>query len=144
MTSLELDALQRAVAAENAIVYGYGLVGSHLTGSAEAYADASLQAHLARQSQLEAMIRAAGATPVAASPAYRSPIAVTNATSAARLGAYLEEAAEGAAWDLVSTAAPSSDVRRLAVAWLSDATSRATRWRGGLPDAFPGRPPRST
>ena len=73
----DIAALQAALAAEHAAVYGYGIVGAMVTGGAETLARADWLAHQEARDTLEAMLVKLGATPVAASPAYQLPFAVT-------------------------------------------------------------------
>ena len=85
----QIAALQAALAAEHAAVYGYGVAGAMLTRAALAQARSHWTAHLVARDTLEAMLTELGAVPVAASPAYELPFAVTGAASAkkARRGA---------------------------------------------------------
>src|ERR1700734_2268951 len=87
----EVAALQGALAAEHAAVYGYGVVGAMLAGPGQADARADWLGHHGARGTLEAMLTRLGAAPVAASPAYRLPFAVTGTASAQRLAATLEE-----------------------------------------------------
>src|SRR6185437_12533689 len=84
-------ALQGALAAEHAAVYGYGIVGALLAGGAQSHARASWAAHQVARDNLVTLLTKLGATPVAASPAYQLPFAVTNANSAKQLAAALED-----------------------------------------------------
>ena len=72
-----LAALQAALAAENAAVYGYGVIGAQLSGGLRDRATASLAAHQARCAALTQQIGAASATPAAAAPGYELPFPVT-------------------------------------------------------------------
>ncbi len=134
----ELTALRAALAAEQAIVYGYGVVGAHLSGTAERYASDRLTTHMTRRDQLAALVTQAGARPAAARAAYQLPFAVENRRSATQLGAHLEQGANDAYWDLTAAAAARSSVRVLAVGWLSDSAVAANHW--GAPQALPGQP----
>jgi hypothetical protein len=134
----EVAALQAALAAELAIVYGYGVVGAHLAAAAETYASDRLTEHMLRRDKLTDLITAAGATPVTARVAYQLPVAVTDAKSASLLGAHLEQGADGAYWDLVAAAPPSSPTRSLAIGWLAESAVAANQWGG--PQALPGQP----
>ena len=78
-SSASVAALQGALAAEHAAVYGYGVVGAMLAGSEQADARADWTAHQVARDTLAAMLTKLGATPVAASPAYGLPFAVTSA-----------------------------------------------------------------
>ena len=134
----ELAALRQALAAEQAIVYGYGVVGAHLSGSAETYAGDRLAAHMTRRDQLAALIIAAGATPAVARAAYRLPFPVAGPRAARQLGGHLEQGANDAYWDLTAAAAARSRLRVLAVGWLSDSAVAAAHW--GASQALPGQP----
>ena len=73
VTRAELQALQAALAAEHAAVYGYGVAGAMLSGADQALAMADWKAHQEARDTLQAMITKLGATPVAASAAYELP-----------------------------------------------------------------------
>ena len=134
----ELVALKQAIAAEQAVVYGYGVVGAHLRGTDRRLAASRLTSHQALRDRLAGLITALGALPPPAQPAYQLPFAVTSAASARRLAAQLENGAAGAAWDLVASTASRSAARSTAVEWLADAAVAAARWGAELP-ALPGR-----
>src|SRR5712692_6169532 len=89
-TAAEISALQAALAAEHAAVYGYGVVGAHLTGHAFAAARADWVAHQVARDSLESMLQSAGATPVAAAAAYRLPQRVHGTSAAIALAVTLE------------------------------------------------------
>lgn len=135
----ELGALKAALAAEQAVVYGYGVAGAHLSGSLRRYAADRLTTHENLRDRISALITALGAVPPTASPAYRLPFPVDSAAAAKRLAAQLENAAAGAAWDLAAASAARSSGRGLAVGWLTDAAVAASRW-GAPATALPGRP----
>lgn len=132
-------ALQAALAAEHAAVYGYGVAGAMLTGARQSQAYADWHAHLYARDTLDAMIRKLGATPVAASPAYRLPFAVTGADSASRLAATLEEGVTRAYLGLVAVS--SRPLRSFGAQAMQRSAGRAVSWRGSTV-AFPGMPPR--
>jgi hypothetical protein len=134
----DLTALREALAAEQAVVYGYGVVGAHLSGKAEKYAAARLTAHQNLRDELAALIQQVGAVPGAALPAYRLPFAVTDSAAARRLGGALENGSAGAAWDLTAETSAASAGRELAVGWLTDAAEAAALW--GAPTPLPGSP----
>jgi hypothetical protein len=134
----EITALQAALAAQHATVYGYGVVGAVLRGDDRDYAGAALQSHLLVRDRLIALISTQQATPVAAQPAYRLPLPVTDHAAARQLAAHLEEGDAGSLWDLVAATPPGSHVRSLAIGWLSDTAVRAGHW--GARQALPGQP----
>ena len=106
MTGSDHRALQAALAAEHAAIYGYGVVGAHLTGTALAAATSDWIAHQVARDSLEAMLRAAGRQPAAAAVAYRLPHPVRNPAGAMSLAVILENRVTTAYLGLV--ALPSS------------------------------------
>ena len=134
----QLSAMQSALAAEHAAIYGYGVVGAVMRGPDRHYATRALAAHTSERNRLIAMITDENATPVAAAPAYRLPSPVTDQASARDLAAHIEEGTSGALWDLVEAAAAGSSLRSIAITWLSDSAVRAAHW--GARQALPGQP----
>ncbi|WP_314219119.1 ferritin-like domain-containing protein [Streptomyces zaehneri] len=134
-TSAELTALQAALAAEHAAVYGYGVVGGRIGEVRSAEARAAYDAHRARRDALVREVRGLGAEPVAASAGYALPFPVPDSAAAVRLATELEERVAGVYSDLVRAAGDAR--RREAAGALRDAAVRAVRWRGGSV-AFPG------
>lgn len=132
------SALQAALRAEHAAVYGYGVVGAHLTGAALAAATSDWIAHQVARDSLEAMLRAAGRQPAAAAVAYRLPHPVHNPAEAMSLAVILENRVTTAYLGLV--ALPSSSFREPGARGVTAAAIRAAFWRGKTV-AFPGFPP---
>jgi hypothetical protein len=128
-------ALQAVLAAEHAVIYGYGVVGAMLSGSEQATARADWTTHQESRDSLAAMLVKRGATPVAASPAYRLPFPVTNAKSARKLAAALEADVTRAYLGLVAVTEP--ELRSFAARQMQAAATRAAAWRGTTV-AFPG------
>jgi hypothetical protein len=141
--STAIAALQGALAAEHAAVYGYGVVGAMLAGSGPAdtgqaaAARADWLAHQVARDSLEAMLIKLGATPVAASPAYALPFAVTGAKSAERLAAVIEDGVTRAYLGLVAVSDPA--LRSFGARAMQTSASRAAAW-SGTTIAFPGLP----
>jgi uncharacterized protein DUF4439 len=132
-----IAALQVALAAEHAAVYGYGVVGAMLAGTGRAQARADWLAHQVARDNLEAMLAGLGTTPVAASPAYQLPFAVTGAASAKKLAATLEEGVTSAYLGLVAVNSPA--LRAFGAKAMQTSANRATAW-SGTTVAFPGMP----
>ncbi len=129
-----LAALQAALAAENAAIYGYGVAGAHMTGTySEAYAD-SIQHEVARD-KLVTLIAQFGGQPRPAAVAYRLPITVRTPGDAVALAASLERQVAAAYLGLV--AVPDDTLRTFAAGQMQDAAVRAVRWTG-TSQAFPG------
>ena len=133
----QIAALQAALAAEHAAVYGYGVAGAMLTRAALAQARAHWTAHRVARDTLEARLTELGAVPVAASPAYELPFAVTGAASAKRLAAALEEGVTRAYLGLVAVNDPA--LRRFGAKVMQTSANRAVAWSGRTV-AFPGMP----
>ncbi|GAA2668533.1 ferritin-like domain-containing protein [Streptomyces aculeolatus] len=127
-------AAQRALAAEHAAVYGYGVVGADAGGMAD-QARAGYDAHRARRDTLSRVVSDLGDRPQPAAAAYALPFAVPDDAAAVRLATELEDRIAGSYADLVRAA--EGDLRREAAAALREAAVRAARWRGGSV-AFPG------
>ena len=136
-----VSALQAALAAEHAAVYGYGVIGAVVSGATETLARADWLAHQEARDTLEAMLVKLGATPVAANPAYQLPFPVTGDASAVRLAAALEDGVTQAYLGLV--AVTDRALRSFGALAMQPPANRALVWRGTTV-AFPGMPTTST
>lgn len=140
-----VDALQRALAAEHAAVWAYGLAGAFLVGKPAAQLTEAAAAHQTRRDSAERLLTDAGAQPVQAEPGYLTPEPVTDSTSALRLVLTAETDA-AAAWRSVIEVGPAEPVLRgTALDALTAAAVQATHWRvvaGSEPATvpFPGAP----
>jgi uncharacterized protein DUF4439 len=130
-------ALQSALAAEHAAVYGYGVAGAYLTGSSRATATADWVAHQETRDTLESMLRSRGAQPVAAAVGYQLPVAVRTPAEAAQLAVIMEDRVAAAYLGLV--ALTDTAIRQFGAEQLQASAVRATAWRGTTV-AFPGLP----
>ncbi|MEV8034180.1 ferritin-like domain-containing protein [Streptomyces sp. NPDC086182] len=131
----ELKALQAALGAEHAAVYGYGVVGGRIGKARQTDARSAYDAHRARRDELARAVKDMGGTPEAASAAYMLPFPVTDTATAIRFAAELEERVAAVYSDLVRAA--TGDRRRMAAGALREAAVRAVRWSGESV-AFPG------
>ncbi|MFE0176745.1 ferritin-like domain-containing protein [Streptomyces sp. NPDC059002] len=136
----ELKAVQAALAAEHAAVYGYGVVGGRVGEERRDEARTAYDAHRARRDELQRAVRDLGGEPQPADPAYALPFPVPDSASAVRLATEIEERVAGVYSDLVR--ASSGTRRGTAALALREAAVRAARWRGGSV-AFPGLAERS-
>jgi hypothetical protein len=136
-TSQDIDALQAALAAEQAASYGYGIVGAHLTGTRFSAAAADCVAHQRARDSLAGLISARGGRPRPAAAAYKLPIKVSTAAQARSLAITLERQVTAAYLGLVAVTNPA--LRRFAADNMRAAAVRSARW-GGRPQAFPGLP----
>jgi hypothetical protein len=132
-----VSVLQAALTAEHAAVYGYGVIGAHLTGSRQSTATSDWVAHQEARDSLEAMLQARGAQPVAAAVAYRLPVQVRTPAQAASLAVLLEERITTAYLGLVAQGTPA--VRTFGAQQVQASALRAAYWRGSTV-AFPGLP----
>jgi len=137
-----VGALQAALAAEHAAVYGYGVAGAHLSGARRRAAAQDWQIHEASRDALAAMITALGAQPVAAAAAYRLPFPVHGGPAAVMLAAFLEDRVATAYLGVVALS--EARLRLFGARALESAALRAAGWRGrtlafpGLETAAPG------
>ncbi|MGQ4434689.1 MULTISPECIES: ferritin-like domain-containing protein [unclassified Streptomyces] len=131
----ELTAVQAALAAEHAAVYGYGVVGGRIREGRRQEAKTAYDAHRARRDALVREVRGLGGTPVAASAGYALPFPVPDSAAAVQLAAELEDRVAGVYSDLVRAA--TGGLRGTAAEALREAAVRAVRWRGGSVP-FPG------
>jgi hypothetical protein len=137
-TTAEVQALQAALAAEHAAVYGYGVAGAMLSGTEQTKALTDWKAHQEARDTLEAMIVKLGAPPVAAGAAYKLPFAVHDARSARLLAATLEDGVTQAYLGVV--AVTNQTLRAFGALAMLPPANRAAAWRGSTV-AFPGMPP---
>src|SRR3954469_24773691 len=140
----ENAALNDALAAEHAAVWGYGVVGAALDGAGRQAAADAESAHRGVRDQVGALLAGRHADVVDAQGASALPFPVLSAVDAAALGAVLEEGV-ATAWVRVLDQAAARSTRELAVGVLSAAEVRAVGWRvaaGKTPitNAFPGLP----
>jgi Domain of unknown function (DUF4439) len=130
-----VPALQAALAAEDAAIFGYGVAGAHLSGTSQSAATQDWTRHNKTRDTLAAMISELGATPVAALPFYRLPFAVHGAASAAALAAYLEDGVTRAYLGVVAVS--DRQLRTFGALAMQVCAQRAAFWRGST-QAFPG------
>lgn len=130
-----VSALQTALAAEHAAVYGYGMAGAHLAGRSQVQAQRDWTAHQRARDTLAALLTARGSSPAAAAASYQLPFPVHSARSAVALAAYLEDRLATAYLGLV--ALPDRNLRQLGARSVGAAALRAATWRQRTV-AFPG------
>jgi hypothetical protein len=128
-------ALQSALTAEHAAVYGYGVVGAYLTGGMQATATSDWVAHQLARDRLETLLRSFGAQPVAAAVGYELPMTVRNSSQAAALAIVLEERIATAYLGLVALS--DTTIREFGALQVRASALRAAAWRGSTV-AFPG------
>jgi ferritin-like protein len=138
------EQLAAALAAEEAAIYAYGVIGVHLTGSDEvSRARAAELEHRARRDALVDRIDELRASAAPAPAAYRLPFEVTDREGALKLAVHVEDGV-AQAWRVLLPVTEGEE-RIDALSHLTDSAVRATRWRRiagvtPLTIAFPGRP----
>jgi hypothetical protein len=140
----ENEALQKALAAEHAAVWGYGVVGAALGFEAREPAAAAEVAHRDARDRVITLLAGRSVEPVGAEGGYTLPFPVLSGADAAALGVALEDGVAGA-WVRVLDQAAERSTRELAVEALSAAEVRAVGWRiaanqSPVTKALPGIP----
>lgn len=143
-----VDAWQAALAAEHAAVFGYGVLGPHLSAADQDLARASERAHQTVRDGTEDALTAARVTPVAPLADYPELYPVADASAARRAAVGLEDRCTAAWRFLYLRAAATSGplarrVRASAQIALTSGAVRAARWRSlstptDVTVAFPG------
>jgi hypothetical protein len=128
------DAWQGGLAAEERAVFGYGVLGPHLSGADRPLAFSCVDDHEALRDATAADLAGAGRTPVPALSDYPDLYPVIDAVAARRLAVRLEEGCADA-WRYLylqaasRTSAQAAALRRSAQQALTASAVRATRWR---------------
>ena len=140
----ENAALNEALAAAHAAVWGYGVVGAALGQDASSGAAAAETAHRDLRDRVTALLVERKTEPVGAEGGYALPFPVLSEVDAAALAVVLEDGV-AAAWVRVLDQAAERSTRELAVTTLSAAELRAVGWRAAagqspVTRAFPGLP----
>jgi hypothetical protein len=135
----DVDKLRKALAAEHAAVYAYGLIGARTTGTLRSRATAAFDAHRARRDQLRTLITARQAAPTEVSPSYKLPVTPSTAAEAVRLAVYVEQGITATYLELAS--AREEPLRRYAALAMQESVTRTYSFRPAV-TAFPGMPTR--
>lgn len=144
LSSTAVTGLRKALAAEYAAIWIYGLVTAFLPGAFSSAITEARDAHRANREAARGALTAAGVRPPPAEPAYVPAKPVTDKQSAMRVVVTAEaDAAE--AWHGVLVRTENTALRKLAEVNLCGSAARATRWRtesGTHPAArsLPGKP----
>ena len=128
-------ALQSALAAVHAAIYGYGVAGAQLGAAGRKLALRDWTQHEMARDRLEAMLIALGVKPVAAQPAYQLPFPVHGTRAAISLAGYLENQVAAAYLGIVALDDPR--LRTWGARQAQACALRATTWLGRTA-AFPG------
>jgi Domain of unknown function (DUF4439) len=137
------EQIAAALAAEEAAIYAYGVVGVRLTAPADrAAARGAEREHRERRDWLVGRLAESSAAPAAAPAGYALPFPVVDRATALRLAVHVEDGV-AQAWRPVLAVTQAAD-RGTALAAMTDAAVRACRWRRlaaitPLTMAFPGK-----
>ena len=135
--------LASALAAEEAAIYAYGLIGVNVPAKGEvSEARAAEAAHRARRDVLVSRLAELRASTAPAPAGYELPFEITDRAAALKLAVQVEDGV-AQAWRAALPVTTDAD-RSTALSALTDAAVRATRWRraAGLTPVtipFPGR-----
>lgn len=138
-----MEQLAGALAAEEAAIYAYGVIGVHLEDDEQDRARTAEQQHRVRRDDLVARLDELRASTAPAPAGYQLPFEVTDRAGALRLAVHVEDGV-AQAWRAVLPVTEGTE-RVDALSALTESAVRATRWRrfaGNTPLtlAFPGRP----
>ena len=138
------EELSSALAAEDAAIWAYGLIGVHLTAGAEQdQARAAEDTHRARRDDLVEQLATLKASTTPTPAGYELPFPVQDRATALKLAIQVEDGV-AQAWRVVLPVTESTQ-RVDALSALTDSAVRATKWRKlaqvtPLTLTFPGRP----
>jgi Domain of unknown function (DUF4439) len=128
-------ALQAALRAVNAAIYGYGVAGAQLPASQRLTAQQDWTGLQRDRDTLQGLLAHRGAAGQAAAAAYRLPFPVHTAHAAVSLAGYLEEQLSGAYLGLVGL--EDAQLRAWGAQQAQGCAVRASAWLGRTL-AFPG------
>ena len=138
------EQLAGALAAEEAAIWAYGLIGVHLREGAEQnQARAAENEHRVRRDELVDRLAELKASTAPTPAGYELPFPVEDRDSALKLAVQIEDGV-AQAWRVVLPVTESTE-RVAALSALTDSAVRATKWRKfaqvtPLTLIFPGRP----
>lgn len=137
------DALQEALAAEHAAIWGYGVVGATAPDDVLDRVRTAEQVHRGRREDTADRLREADVAPVEPEASYELPFDLLAPADALRLAAVLEDGC-AAVWRFVLGQTDDEDLRAAALDALVACAVQAVRWRlaAGIAPAtlaFPGQ-----
>ncbi|MDR8415206.1 ferritin-like domain-containing protein [Nonomuraea sp. 3-1Str] len=134
----DAERLGKALAAEHAAVFAYGLISARTSGTLRSKATRAFDAHRARRDQLRAFVTARGGRPAEAEPSYSLPLVPSTPTDAVRLAVQVETGVTAAYLELVAADDPA--LRKYAALAMQEAVARSYAFRPAIGTAFPGMP----
>ncbi|MEO3788703.1 ferritin-like domain-containing protein [Nonomuraea sp. B10E15] len=138
MNAGDIEKLRRALTAEHAALFAYGLLGARTSGSLRDRMTAAFKAHRASRDQLRGYIISRGGKPAEPDASYALPFVPSDAAQAAKLAVHLESGVTAAYLELA--AAQDDALRRYAALAMQEAVTRSYAFRPAQPSAFPGMP----
>ncbi|MEV4806642.1 ferritin-like domain-containing protein [Nonomuraea sp. NPDC049421] len=138
----DVEKLGKALAAEHAVLFAYGLLGARTSGRLRDRMSAAYDAHRARRDQLRSSITSRGGRPVEPEASYQLPFIPSDATLATDLAVQLEAGVTAAYLELA--AAQDVKLRRYAALAMQESVTRSYAFRAAQPAAFPGMPQPAT
>ncbi|MFI7150891.1 ferritin-like domain-containing protein [Nonomuraea sp. NPDC050022] len=136
MTPADVEKLRKALSAEHAAVFAYGLIGARTTGSLRSRVTTAFDAHRARRDQLRTAITTRGGTPTEPEGGYALPIVPSTAAQAVQLAVHVEAGITAAYLELV--ASDDASLRRYAALAMQESVARSYSFRPVITTAFPG------
>jgi hypothetical protein len=136
MTAGDVEKLRKALSAEHAAVFAYGLIGARTSGSLRSRVTTAFDAHRARRDQLRTAITTRGGTPSEPEGGYELPVVPSSASEAVRLAVLVETGITAAYLELV--AADDVALRRYAALAMQESAARSYTFRPSITTAFPG------
>lgn len=135
-------ALFDAIANENAVIFGYGIVSAHSAPEINALVSEALLAHRGRREEALALATRLDSPAPLPAVGYALPMSVNTPTDAGKLAVRMEEDC-ATAWRAVLESTSAADARKMAVTAMTDSAVFAARWRAQLDltpvtVAFPG------
>ncbi|GAA3169041.1 ferritin-like domain-containing protein [Nonomuraea roseoviolacea] len=134
----DVERLGKALAAEHAAVFAYGLIGARTTGALRSKATQAFDAHRARRDQLRTFITGRGGRPAEAEASYSLPLVPSTPADAVRLAVQIEAGMTAAYLELV--AGDDAALRKYAALAMQEAVARSYAFRPAVGTAFPGMP----
>lgn len=134
----DLDKLRKALSAEHAAVFAYGVLGARTSGALRRRLTQAFDDHRDRRDELRRLITARGGQPAEPQPSYALPSVPSGASAASRLAAHVETGLTASYLELVSAA--DTALRRYAAVAVQEAATRSASFRPGITTAFPGMP----
>lgn len=124
----QLEAMQTALAAEQAAIWAYGVIGTYAAMTRRSAVSAIEQTHRVRRDQLETLIVAASAIPNPSLTAYQLPSPVTDPTSAIVVAGHIEEGLT-VVWRFALGNCDTATTRTFALTALIDSSVQSLAWR---------------